>query len=521
MAMTKRSWAALLVVVAWGVALGWLGLRRLGMTDAARISSQAALRLAPGDAWFRIMAGATQLGYGGITLDTLADGTYRIREQLNIELPSDTGIYRAIRSTEYFLAAGLTIDSLVSRYTTARRNERLVATARDGGWDVRLLRPGLPTAAGRLHLEQPSGAPLVPIPLPAVPLRLGLVGAIASGDARTVTVAAGWPPAALGGRATPGSDSTVIFADSSDVDSASGRWVPAALDTVQARVLLLESPIGPRRLLVDRRGTVVSLEEPFGVRWIREDFNVARFNFRQTVDSTGAALRAALPVVRPLLGSGWLADTSGIGRSWRVTRRDGTLGDPSLRTLLNGPRQQFYRQDTLIVRRLASGEREEYRVADPFIQESDSGVVALAAELAPLFERGDDREAMAQIRARVRADTAIAAAPDAAGALREGRATVDGLARLAVAVMRRNGIAARYVTGVMPVGDTMFTHAWVEWDRGRGRRGSLDPVTGRATSIGLIRLGVGGSSYPEDLWLHVADVRFTPVDMTTRQGAGQ
>ncbi len=521
MALSRRSWAAIAVICCWGAALGWLGLRRLGVSDSARITAQAALRLAPGDAWFRVMAGSTQLGYGGITLDTLADGSYRIREQLNIELPGKTGIYRAIRSSEYYLTPSLTVDSLTSRYTTTRRAERIRGIARDGGWQVTLTRGGTAEASGRLHLEQPSGAALAPIPLTAVSLRLALVGAIASGEGRTVTVADGWPPAALPSPATVGTDTTVIFADSSEVDPVTSRWVPITFDTVRARVLLLASPAGPRRLLVDRGGAVVRIEEPFGVRWEREEFSMARFNFRQSMDSSGAALRAALPVVRPLLGSAWAADTSTDARRWRVTHRDGSPIDPASLALLSENRQEVGDAGILEVRSRARRGLSIAEESDPLIQVDDSAVVALAGALDSMLQQRQFKRFATELRRRITVDTAIALPIDAAGAARIGRATPDGLARLTVALFRHAGIRARLAIGVMPRGDTLYSHSWVEYRDDNNLDETVDPLTGHRASTGLVRLGMAGSSHPEDLLLHVADVRFTPADQPVAEGDGQ
>ena len=92
------------------------------------------------------------------------------------------------------------------------------------------------------------------------------------------------------------------------------------------------------------------------------------------------------------------------------------------------------------------------------------------------------------------------AAVDAAGALRLGRARPEGLARLMVAVLRRNGFNARLAIGVRPVGDTLLTHAWVEAiHRSYSDWISIDPATGEIMSTTWIRLSHAGSATPEDL----------------------
>lgn len=520
MAISTRSWAAIAVLIMWGAALGWLGLRRLGQSDASRISSQAALRLAPGDAWFRVQAGPVQFGYAGITLDTMADGTYRIREQLNLELPGASALVRAIRSTEYYLGSGLGVDSLVSRAATTAGNEALRAETRDGSWQLSL-RTGdsVTVASGTLAPTNGGGSRPGIVPLAAVPLRLALVGAIAAGDGRTYLVADGWPPAALEVTAALGDDSVAVFADSSDIDPT-GRWVPATLDTVIARSIRLAAPSGPVRLAVDRRGTVVEVEHLLGTRWIREEFNIARFNFRNAIGPGGEAIRAALPTVRPLAGSPLAADTSGEIRRWRVTRRDGTPVDSALFVMLSGGRQDALASGLLVVRPSAQTfyPGRDMVHPDPFIQAGDSAVAALADTLAGALESRDLRTLSRELLQRIRVDTATTLPVDAAGALRTGRARPDGLARLGAALLRHHGVPARYVVGVMPVGDTLYSHAWVEVPGRSNLSDTWDPLTGRRASSGLVRLARAGSSHPLDLLPAVADVRFTPAIEPTPEG---
>ena len=521
MAVSMRNRAAIAVIVLWGAALGWLGLRSLGQSDAALLSSQASLRLAPNDAWFRVEAGGVQFGYAGITLDTLADGTYRIREQLNLELPTDSALIRAIRSTDYYLGSALGVDSLVSRWTTQTGNLTLRALVADGNWQL-ALRPGdtVTVAGGTLIPIEDDQLRQSTVPLAAVPLRLGLVGALAAGDGRTYAVADGWPPATRRVSVMMGSDSVAVFADSSDLDPATGRWVPATYDTVTARSIRLTTPGGPVRMAVDRRGTVVEIEHLLGARWVREDFNIARFNFRNTIGPGGAAIRAALPVVRPLVGSGVAADTSRETRRWRVTRRDGSPVDTVLLQELTGGRQTALSRGLMIVHSTSQTfrGRRELEQPDPFIQSDDSAVVALADSLVNLIESRDFAALTRALRRRVRVDTLATLPMDAASALRTGRARPDGFARLAVALLRRHGVAAGYVVGIMPVGDTLYSHAWVEVAARGSGSDTWNPRTGTRASTGLIRLARAGSSHPDDLLPRVADVRFTPVSEPTPGG---
>jgi hypothetical protein len=516
MALSKRTVLATLVVVAWGSSLVWLGIRQTGQSDAARIASQASLRLAPNDAWFRVMAGATQIGYAGITLDTLPDGSYRLQETQALELPHAASLIRTIRSTDIYLGEGLGLDSMISHLV--RPGERLeyrITTAR-GGWQVLLTVDGVQTV-GRLELvgRGRDAAPVLAVPIQVVPLRLALVGALAAGNGRTLAVGGGWPPSGWLTDVAVGSDSVVIYADSSDIAPDRGIWVPATMDTANGRGLVVESPESIVGLMVDPRGTVLGIQYPLGVTWVREEFNIARFNFRGGLADSSDVLHRALPVVARQRGPIASGDSMA---TWTVTRRDGSMADI---TVLAGGRQDTA-QGRLVVgaplaQRVRLGRTEP---ADPMIQEGDSLVAAFAASIAEPYDRRDLERVATAIASRVRLDTTRSAAADAAGALRTGRALPEGLSRLMVAVLRHHGWRGRVAFGVRPAGDTLYTHAWVEsFSPQRQIWRAIDPATGRAMPADWIRVAWAGSTLPELMLPIVADVRFTPVAPAAGQGA--
>lgn len=523
MAKSRRHWAAIGVIVAWAATLTWLAVRRTGQSDLSLIASQASLRLAPGEAWFRVMAGEVQIGYAGITLDTLANGRYRIREQVSLEVPGDTALIRTIRSTEYYLGAGLSVDSLISRYVRPGRRTEFRAEDAQAGWSVRVAGKGTPQG-GRLELgEGVAPLPMAPVPLRVVPLRLALVGALATGNERTLTVAAGWPAGAWSTTMTTAGDSTAIYADSSEVDPESGRWLPVTWDTVRTRALVLDTPEGPIRLVLDFRGTVVSLEHPLGVRWIREEFSVARFNFRSVLATLEPQIRNQLPTLVRAAAADNPATEAERRTTYAVTRRDGSAIEPRMLMLLGTGRQRVARGQLTVSRSREGttvGRPSRVVPADPLIQVEDSAVAQLAEQVAGLITPTGFGRLAAVIANRVALDTAESAATDAAGAVRSGRARPEGLARLMVAVLQHHGFSARLAIGVRPVGDTLMTTAWVEAvHRNYGAWLSIDPVSGKLMSTAWIRISHAGSAAPEDLLPLVADVRFTPVAAPTTEGA--
>lgn len=521
MAKSTRHWVAIAIVVSWGAALTWLAVRRTGQSDLSLIASQASLRLSPGEAWFRVMAGDVQIGYAGITLDTLSNGQYRIREQSSLEVPGDTALIRTIRSTEYFLGAGLGVDSLISRYVRPGRSTEFRVSESGPGWQVTSRGDG-EAVSGRLEVIPVTGAqPMAPVPIRVVPLRLALVGALATGNSRTLPVASGWPPAGWPTTLEANGDSTVIFADSSETDPASGVWLPVTWDTVRTRSLVVDAPEGPLRLLLDTRGTVVAVEHPFGVLWVREDFSVARFNFRSSLVGAEAPIRQQLPALRRATPRDDADAASSRSTTYSVTRRNGAPINAALLVLLGTGRQRVARGELTISRQgAAAGRPGRNTPADPLVQVEDSAVVALAEQLSGVVLPTEFERLAASLARSVRLDTDMSAASDAAGAARSGRARPEGLARLMVAILRRNEFNARLAIGVRPFGDTLVTHAWVEAVHyGDSEWRSIDPATGRFMGTAWIRIAHAGSASPEDLLPLLADVRFTTVSTPTNEGA--
>jgi hypothetical protein len=504
-----RRVAALAILVAWAGALGWLARRELGQTEASSLTARAALRLAPSEAWFAMMAGGTQVGLVGITLDTLSPG-YSILENHSIELPRGDTIGRASRTSTLILAPNLEVAELTSALVSSGR--RQVIDLRGGVTGGRVLRV---TTNDRI-VNASFGDNDAAVPVLVAPYRLVLTGALGAGQDRTLPLASGWPFATRSGRAEPTvSGEVAIFADSA-VREANGSWRAARFDTVVTRTVLLDAPGGLVHLTLDERGGLVGLEHPFGVRWVRTDFGIASQAFRERLDTTFAAVIAALPIVQPLVSfEATATDADTLPRAFTITRRDGSAVAPWAINGLASGRQQGVDATTLSVGSAVSQPRNarDAVVSDPLVQREAPAIVALAAELSGALEARDWQRVGTALRERVTVDTNITAAEDALGALASGRARPDGLARLFVAVVQAGGGDARYVLGVAPRGEVLYAHAWAEVrDPLRRAWEAVDPVRGGGrAATDLIRLGWAGSSHPDDLMPYVADVRFTPA----------
>lgn len=507
-----RGLAAIAVLLSWGGSLGWLAARQLGQSDASTITTAAALRLAPGDAWFAVRAGETQVGVAGVTIDTLSPG-YRILETFSMELPRGGSLLRRNRTTDITLAPTLTVSRLSSRSSTPGRRQVIEMEAQGVRFTQRVRTEDREVVARSSEGE-------LPVPLLAASYRLAFTGALGAGQSRTMPLLAGWPMAVRSGDAVPDDAlGEAIYADSSEL-SAAREWLAASFDTVATRTVVLDAPTGAVRLTVDTRGGLVALEHPFGVTWQRTDFGIALQSFREKLDSLTPFILASLPTLVPLVNAAAVVDAEAApGHRFLLTRRDGRpLGDWALPSLIGG-RQRTTGDGVLIIAQRGNAGRGGSGVGsrDPFIQHEDTTIAALAAELAVPLTTRDWATVARELRRRVRIDTAATAAEDALSALQRGRARPDGMARLLVALVRASGGSARYVVGVAPRQDTLYTHAWAEVrDRTRDDWQSVD-VTRRSglAPTDLVRIGWSGSSHPDDLLPYVADVRFTPAPRST------
>lgn len=501
---SPRAWAAIAILLAWGGALAWLGARRLNQTEAAVLSSEAALRLAPGAAWFALYSGDTQVGQAGITVDTLSPG-YQVLETFAIETPGDSGVLRASRSTVTKVSPALVITSVTSRAVRERTKDGWVALFPPG--HVTLTRDGtLGTDAGLAVAVPPTNAAILPY-------RLALTGGLVEGRRRTLPGLVGWPGAVVPLEMTVGRDSMAVFPDSAILDPASGQLVVAHLDSTRARAVVIRGDGPAERWWIDARGRVAGIETAFGLSWRRTDFDLAASALRNRGASRAARLRAVYPLVTRLT----TPDTSSAPWRFVLSRRDGRPIDRALLQPLASGRQQL-RGDTLLVMTDWSEPAGGAAIAmphDPLAPDSLPGLRELVERaLGPTPPTDRDiriGRLLAAITAQVTLDTSFAAAVDAGAALATHRAQAEGMARLFVAAARLAGFEARLAIGVRPMGDGFASHAWAEVRQERSWT-AVDPAFGRRhAGAGLIRLGHTGSADPWQLLARVLQLRVVAV----------
>ena len=504
-----RALAAVAVLTAWAGTLAWLGIRSVGQGEATSLSNEASLRLSPTAGWFAVYSGDEQVGSAGITLDTLSPG-YRVRETVTLEAPSGGGALRASRVTESHLGATLAVQEVRSRFSLGTRQIEWTIHPRGDSATIGY-------GDGTLQLTTKISTPTPGVTLAVMPYRLALTGGLAPGRSRQLLLYGGWPPGARSTQIQVGRDTMVVFADSTEIDSVTGLRTVAHRDSVRAMEVRIDSPIGPYRVWVDRRGGVAGLAWPLGVTWMRSDFDIAVQDFRRRARTHTAAIDNALGSLQPLAVPGASPDTSSAERSYRVERRDRRAVNGAMLSFLTGGRQTM-QGGVLRVRPMpprGSRPTAADRSYDPLVQEAAPEIRALALRLLEGTTSGAALDRLAAAIPRLASvDTSAKAAQDALGTLQAHRGRPDGLARLYVAIARAGGVQARYVVGVLPRGDRILTHAWAEvFDAAATNWVAVDPVFGRAVAgAGLIRTGYAGSSHPDDLRSILAQAKFVSLE---------
>ncbi|MBK7596588.1 MAG: transglutaminase domain-containing protein [Gemmatimonadetes bacterium] len=484
--------------------MAWMGARRLTQTEASVLSSEAALRLAPGATWFALYSGETQVGQAGITVDTLSPG-YQILETFAIETPADSGVLRATLYRMTKVSPALGVLSVVSR--TAREGVRTAWTAAFGDGRLSVAREGTLAADDGLPIA------VAPTTTAILPYRLALTGGLASDRHRTLPGYVGWPGTLMPIEMTTGRDSMAVFADSAVLDPASGQLVVAHQDSARARAVLIRADGPAERWWIDTRGHVAGIETAFGLSWRRTDFDLAASALRNRTASRAVRLRALLPPVTRVAAP----DTTTMPRRYVLSRRDGRPLDPALLQPLSSGRQRL-RGDTLSVTTdwtAPTGTRGDVLPRDPLAPDSLPAVrdfVARALGPTPPVDRElRIGRLVAAIATRVTLDTSTTAAVDAGAALATRRAQAEGMARLFVAAANAAGLEARLAIGIRPDGDGFASHAWAEV-RDQGSWTAVDPAFGRRrAAASLIRLGSSGSTEPWQLLIRVLQLRITVV----------
>ncbi len=469
------------VLVAWAAGLAIFMNRERHNAPAQRLA-EAALRVSPGAAYYRVEKDGRQIGFASSTIDTTRGG-FSIRDYLSADLPvggaehratatSDVRVSRTLSLTDFqlsFEADGAPIG--VSGRTLGDSALRIVITHDE-------------TAADTQHVRL-TGAVVLPTMVPI---------AIALGEqprvGRTYTLSSfdpiGMAPTPLTVRVE--AESSFVIADSARFDDSRRRWMTAHRDSVHAWRIATDGP-SAIRAWIDDQGRIVQMEHALGFVLRRTAYEIAFENWRLD----GGMRARAVGSDRDVLETTAIAASAAMGTK-RTSRLRVRLRGPSLDGFaLNGGRQSL-RGDTLMVTQ-EDGTRGagEYTMPMPLAMR-----MSFRHELSPepLVQSG--APAIVQLARRVRGDTrdpVIAARrisqwvhdslkksvsvtiPSAVQVLESRAGDCNEHTQLFIALSRAAGIPARAAAGLALVGTKFYYHAWPEVFVGKWI--AVDPTLGQ------------------------------------------
>jgi hypothetical protein len=433
----KLHAAGALIIVAWLCSLGWLVRREYfgGPTPGSVTASQ---RVSAGAAFFAVYLGERQVGTASTVVDT-PPGAVRVGGRLDVVLP-DGARERQVRIvTEATLTPSLTLRTL-SMVQTGDDPDIGVRGAVEGDGLLTLVRSVKGTAAVDTLRRLYGGA----LPREALPIRLMHADRPAAGDLLDLSILDVQSGRDHPATVTVSAETTMVVVDSAAFDSATGRWVAARLDTLQAWRLDERGRDGTVRTWVDRQGFVVRAETAEGLVLERTAFEIASNNFQ----AGKAAAFAGAPEVR---------------LPPRIATDAPTARDTMAELLIPSESPAVLSMS----RRLRGPDSDPDGTARTIFR-------WVSREIGRVPRRG-----------RPRALTALAT--------RRG----DDVSRalLYVALLRAQGIPARTVTGVAPGASGWEPRVWAEV--GLGAWTPVDPATGDwPADTALVRLRTGGAGHP-------------------------
>lgn len=475
--MTRRHWA-IAVLAAWALSLGWLVKREVFRSTGARLA-EAALSVPPGALFYRLDLGAQQVGFASATLDTLPD-SIRVEDDFVL----DVAAVGKLRRTTARSVAMLSRTLRLQRVDVTFDGDLGTFVAHGRVLGDTLLRVSIVSDGD----SQVTRIPLTgPITLPSLlPLRLAFGGELQRGRSYTARL---FDPLLLAGRDVTvrvAAESTLVVADSADLDSTTMVWGPEHFDTVRAFRIDHEAHGVRVSNWIDAQGRIVLSSGPVGFAMERSAFEIAYENFRRR-DTARVARTSANPdpgdivpvtalaagvTQRPPAGAGggptsFHVRLSGVD----LAGFDQLLAGEGGRQRLAGDTLVIARESALQMRatpyRLPSRDSSLARwlQPEPLIQSWDPRI---AAQARLIVGGGRDRSPARAaellthwVHANVRRAVTLSV-PSAEKVLETRRGDCNEMTTLYVALARSAGLPARTVSGLIYLNGRFYYHAWPE-----------------------------------------------------------
>ena len=479
--MRRRGAVAVAVLLAWGAGLA-IFLRREARDAPAQRLAEAALRVSPGAAFYRVEKDGKQIGFASSTIDTTRGGLL-VSDYLAADLPVAGREHRATATSDVRLSRGLSLAEF--RLSFESDGSPIAVSGQALSDSVLQVVIAHDESSADTQRVATKGAVVLPTIVP-IAIALGEVPKVG----RTYTLSSFDPismaPQPLAIRVE--AESTFTVPDSARFDEARRRWTVARRDSVHAWRIATDGPSAVRAW-IDEQGRIVELQHALGFSLRRTAYEIAFENWRL---EGGTRSRTVSPD-RDVLETTAIAASVPLGgtQSARVRVR---LRGANLRGFaLDGGRQSL-RGDTLAVTRepVNTGDapytmpmplamRMSFRhelSPEALIQSTDARIVELARRI-----RGDSRDPLVAAR-RINQwvhdsleKTVAVTIPSAIQVLASRKGDCNEHTQLFIALSRAAGVPARAAAGLARVGNKFYYHAWPEVFVGRWI--AVDPTFGQ------------------------------------------
>jgi len=500
--MRRRGTVAVVVLGAWAVGLAIFVRREMRDAPAQRLA-EAALRVSPGAAYYRVEKDGRQIGFASSTIDTTRGGLL-ISDYLSADLPVGGQEHRATATSDVHLSRSLSLSDFKLAFESD--GAPIAISGRTlGDSALQIVIAHDETNADTQHV-----AISTPVVLPTiVPLALALGEEPKVGKTYTMS---SFDPVAMAPKPLTirvEAESSFTVPDSARFDESRRRWTAARRDSVHAWRIATDGPSAVRAW-VDDQGRVVEMHHALGFSLHRTAYEIAFENWRLD----GGTRTRSVSSDRDVLETTAIAASAPIDRKRPSRLRVRLRGAKLDGFALDGGRQTL-RGDTLTIERedsTAGGApytmpmplamRMSFRrelSPEPLVQIGDSRIVALARRI-----RGDVRDPLVAAR-RINAwvhdslkKTVAVTIPSATQVLESRSGDCNEHTQLFIALSRAAGVPARSAAGLAHVGGKFYYHAWPEVFVGKWV--AVDPTFGQFPADGAhLRFVYGGLANQAEL----------------------
>jgi len=479
--VSRRGAVAAVVLVAWASGLA-VFLRREHRNAPAQRLAEAALRVSPGAAYYRVEKDGRQIGFASSTIDTTRGGL-AINDYLTADLPVGGQEHRATATSDVRLSRMLALTEFKLAFeadgSPIAVSGQLMG---DSAVKVAVSHDDAVADSQRVTLSGPMVLPtMVPI-------------AIALGEqpkvGKTYTLSS-FDPVALAPKPLTirvEAESSFAIPDSARFDAGRRRWTVARRDSVHAWRIATDGPSAVRAW-IDEQGRVVEMQHALGFSLKRTAYEIAFENWRLD----GGLRAGAVSANRDVLENTAIAAAAPLDGKRLERMRVRLRGAQLTGFALDGGRQTLRGDTLLITREDSTRGAGEYAMPMPLamrmsfrhelspealVQSGNAEIIQLARRI-----RGDTRDPVVAAR-RINQwvhdslkKTISVTIPSAIQVLSSREGDCNEHTQLFLAISRAGGIPARSAAGLAQVGNKFYYHAWPEVFVGKWV--AVDPTFGQ------------------------------------------